>query len=372
MEKITGKYAQAKIFADDAEDYAKAQIEMICNNEVSDGCIVRIMPDVHPGQAGPIGLTMTVGRRIIPQLLGIDIGCGIVCIQLREKRMELQKLDKVIRERIPSGFKIRQKSHHRAEAFELQELRCFKHVSREKAVLSLGTLGGGNHFIEVDRDEEGNLYVVIHSGSRHLGKEVTDYYVKAGAALLKERGTETPYPLTWLEGELMEDYLHDLLTVQRYAQLNREIMAEEIMKGMKLKAQEARSSVHNYFDASEGMRILRKGAISARRGEQIVIPVNMRDGIILGTGKGNPEWNFSAPHGSGRKIRRDEVKERYTVAAFRKEMKGIYSSCIAADTLDEAPFAYRSIEDIREKIRDTAEIEKILKPVYNFKAGDKR
>ena len=170
----------------------------------------------------------------------------------------------------------------------------------------------------------------------------------------------------------MEDYLHDLLTVQRYAQLNREIMAEEIMKGMKLKAQEARSSVHNYFDASEGMRIMRKGAISARRGEQIVIPVNMRDGIILGTGKGNPEWNFSAPHGSGRKIRRDEVKERYTVAAYRKEMKGIYSSCIAADTLDEAPFAYRSIEDIREKIRDTAEIEKILKPVYNFKAGDKR
>ena len=267
MEKITGKYAQAEIFADDAEDYAKAQIEMICNNEVSDGCIVRIMPD---------------------------------------------------------------------------------------------------------RDEEGNLYVGIHSGSRHLGKEVTDYYVKAGAALLKERGIETPYPLTWLEGELMEDYLHDLLTVQRYAQLNREIMAEEIMKGMKLKAQEARSSVHNYFDASEGMRILRKGAISARRGEQIVIPVNMRDGIILGTGKGNPEWNFSAPHGSGRKIRRDEVKERYTVAAFRKEMKGIYSSCIAADTLDEPPFAYRSIEDIREKIRDTAEIEKILKPVYNFKAGDNR
>lgn len=267
MEKITGKYAQAEIFADDAEDYAKAQIEMICNNEVSDGCIVRIMPD---------------------------------------------------------------------------------------------------------RDEEGNLYVGIHSGSRHLGKEVTDYYVKAGAALLKERGIETPYPLTWLEGELMEDYLHDLLTVQRYAQLNREIMAEEIMKGMKLKAQEARSSVHNYFDALEGIHILRKGAISARRGEQIVIPVNMRDGIILGTGKGNPEWNFSAPHGSGRKIRRDEVKERYTVAAFRKEMKGIYSSCIAADTLDEAPFAYRSIEDIREKIRDTAEIEKILKPVYNFKAGDKR
>ncbi len=372
METITGKYAQAEIFADDAEAYAKAQIEMICNNEVSDGCMVRIMPDVHPGQAGPIGLTMTVGRRIIPQLLGIDIGCGIVCIRIREKRMELQKLDKVIRERIPSGFKIRQKPHHRAAAFELQELRCFKHVSREKAALSLGTLGGGNHFIEADRDEEGNLYVVLHSGSRHLGKEVADYYVKAGAVLLKERGIETPYPLTWLEGELMEDYLHDLLTVQRYAQLNREIMAEEIMKGMKLKPEEARSSVHNYLDASHGMRILRKGAISARRGEQIVIPVNMRDGIILGCGKGNPEWNFSAPHGSGRKIRRDEVKERYTVAAYRKEMKGIYSSCIAADTLDEAPFAYRSIEDIREKIRDTAEIEKILKPVYNFKAGDKR
>ena len=370
MEKITGKYAQAEIFADDAEDYAKAQIEMICNNEVSDGCIVRIMPDVHPGQAGPIGLTMTVGRRIIPQLLGIDIGCGILCIQLREKRMELQKLDKVIRERVPSGFKIRQKSHHRAEAFELQELRCFKHVSREKAVLSLGTLGGGNHFIEVDRDEEGNLYVVIHSGSRHLGKEVTDYYVKAGAALLKERGTETPYPLTWLEGELMEDYLHDLLTVQRYAQLNREIMAEEIMKGMKLKAQEARSSVHNYFDASEGMRILRKGAISARRGEQLVIPVNMRDGIILGTGKGNPEWNYSAPHGAGRLMSRTKAKANLSMDEYRETMKGIYTTSINENTLDEAPMAYKSLEDIIDVIRESVDVIDVMKPIYNFKASD--
>ncbi len=371
MEIIKGKYAQAKVFTDDIEDYARAQLKMICDNEISEGSRIRVMPDVHPGKVGTIGLTMTVGERIIPNLLGIDIGCGMTCAVIREKRMELQRLDRVIRECVPSGFQIRKKEHHMAEAFDVERLRCRKHIHQEKAALSLGTLGGGNHFIEVDKDKDGILYIIVHSGSRHLGKEVTDYYVDAGAVLLKEKGLEVPYPMTWLEGELMEDYIADAEVVQEYAQLNREIILAEILKGMKLKETDRFSSVHNYVDILSGKRILRKGAVSAAKGERVIIPVNMRDGVLLGTGKGNSDWNESAPHGSGRNMRRDEVKSRYTVSAFKNEMKGIYCSCIGADTLDEAPFAYRRMEKLLENVKDTVEIIHILRPVYNFKAGAK-
>lgn len=371
MEIVKGKYAQAKVFTDDMEDYAGAQLQMICDNPVSEGCRIRVMPDVHPGKVGTIGLTMTVGKRVIPNLLGVDIGCGMTCAAIREKRIEMQKLDKVIRESIPPGFQIRKKAHRMTEAFEPERLRCHRHIHKEKTALSLGTLGGGNHFIEVDKDEDGRLYIIVHSGSRHLGKEVTDYYVDAGAKLLKKSGEEVPYPMTWLEGELMEDYIADVGVVQEYAQLNREIILAEILKGMKLKALESFSSVHNYVGTFSDKRILRKGAISAAKGERVIIPVNMRDGVLLGVGKGNPDWNESAPHGSGRRMRRDEVKSSYTVSAFKNEMKGIYCSCIGADTLDEAPFAYRPIEKLLENIEDTVEITHILKPVYNFKAGGK-
>ena len=400
MEKITGKYAQAKIFADDAEDYAKAQIEMICNNEVSDGCIVRIMPDVHPGQAGPIGLTMTVGRRIIPQLLGIDIGCGIVCIQLREKRMELQKLDKVIRERIPSGFKIRQKSHHRAEAFELQELRCFKHVSREKAVLSLGTLGGGNHFIEADRSDTGDIYIVVHSGSRHLGVEVADYYQEQGrmalwggaryqigqlietlksegrfqeiqpavTALKKEHKISIPKDLAYVEGKLFEDYIHDMRIVQHFAVLNRKAMMDVILSGMGFTKADEFTTIHNYIDTDA--MVLRKGSVSAKKGEKLLIPINMRDGSLICIGKGNPEWNCSAPHGAGRLMSRRAAFSTLSMEQYRKEMKGIYSTCVVPDTLDESPMAYKSMEEIIAQIEPTAQIAERVKPVYNFKAAE--
>ena len=374
MEIIKGKFAQAKVFANDMEDYARAQIQMICDNPVSKGSSIRVMPDVHPGKVGTIGLTMTVGERIIPHLLGIDIGCGMTCAAIKDKRIEFQKLDKVIRESIPSGFNNRKTSHYLADDFVLEKLRCYKHIHREKAKLSLGTLGGGNHFIEVDKDEEGKLYIIVHSGSRHLGKEVTEYYVDAGARLLKAKGIDALYPMTWLEGELMDDYIADVGVVQEYAQLNRDIIIAEILKGMKMKETEHFSSIHNYMDCCGqntvlDKKILRKGAISAKLGERVIIPINMRDGVLLGTGKGNPDWNESAPHGSGRCMRRDEVKNHYTVSSFKSEMKGIYCNCISADTLDEAPFAYRPMDRLLESIGDTVEITDILKPVYNFKAG---
>lgn len=254
----------------------------------------------------------------------------------------------------------------------MELLLCYEHIHVDKALCSLGTLGGGNHFIEMDKAEDGTLYLTVHSGSRHLGKEVTEHYVKKAAELLKGRAMEVPYPMTFLEGELMEQYLHDIHILQDYAALNREIILREIIKGMKLKATEKFSSVHNYLEEENGKRLLRKGAISAKKGEKLLIPINMRDGILLGLGKGNEDWNFSAPHGSGRSIRRDEVKNRYTVSAFRKEMEGIYCSCIGPDTLDEAPFAYRSMNTILEQIKDTVEVTKLLKPIYNFKAGNKK
>lgn len=371
METIKGRFAEAKVFTADIDSYAKAQLQMICDHPVSEGSRIRVMPDVHPGKVGTIGLTMTVGKKVIPNLLGIDIGCGMTCAVLKEKRLELQKLDKVIKTCIPSGFQIRKKAHHTADDCDMKRLICYKSIRKEKAMLSLGTLGGGNHFIEIDRDEEGRLYLIVHTGSRHLGKEVTDYYVNAGAKRLKEQGIDEPYPMTWLEGQLMEDYIADVAVTQEYARKNREIIIDEILKGMKLKETDRFSSVHNYMDTLSGERMLRKGAISAGKGERVIIPINMRDGVLLGTGKGNPDWNESAPHGSGRSIKRDEVKNRYTVSAFKKEMEGIYCSCIGVDTLDEAPFAYRSADQIMENIRDTVELTQVLKPVYNFKAGGK-
>lgn len=372
MKEIKGNYATAKIFTENLENYALSQIKMICDDRISENSSVRVMPDVHPGAVGPIGLTMTIHDRIIPHLLGIDVGCGISCAVLKEKRLEFGKLDKLIKEKIPSGFAIRKKPHHLAEDFPLELLLCYEHIHVDKALHSLGTLGGGNHFIEMDKAQDGTLYLTVHSGSRHLGKEVTEHYIKKAAALLKAQSMEVPYPMTFLEGDLMEQYIHDIHILQDYAALNRNIILQEILKGMKLKATEEFSSVHNYLEEENGQKILRKGAISAKKDEKVLIPVNMRDGILLGMGKGNKDWNFSAPHGSGRLIRRDQVKSRYTVSAFRKEMEGIYCSCIGPDTLDEAPFAYRSIDMILEQIKDTVEVTKLLKPVYNFKAGSRK
>ncbi len=380
MKTINGIYASAKIFTTNNEttaidDYAIHQLQMLCDNLVTKGSRIRIMPDVHPGKVGTIGLAMTIGTRIMPNLIGIDIGCGMTLAEIRDKKVEYQKLDKVIRENIPSGYAVRKKIHRYAEEFEFERLHCYKHIRLEKALHSLGTLGGGNHFIELDKDEDGHIYIVIHSGSRHLGKEVTEYYLNEGQKLLKEKGLSVPYELTYLEDELMEHYLHDLQVVQEYASLNREIILDELVKGMKWKVTDSYSCIHNYVDESEetlktfGVPILRKGAISAKQNENVIIPINMRDGVILGIGLGNEEWNCSAPHGSGRIMKREDIKSHFTVSSFKSEMKGIYSSCINKDTLDEAPFAYRTLEDITEVIKDTVTTTKVIKPIYNYKAG---
>ena len=383
MKTINGAYTSAKIFTTNNEataidSYAISQLQLLCDNETAKGCTIRVMPDVHPGKVGTIGLTMTIGDKLMPNLVGIDIGCGMTLAQIKAKKVEFQKLDTVIRENVPAGFDIRKKVHRFADDFDLTRLRCFKHIRHDKALLSLGSLGSGNHFIEVDKDDDGNLYIVVHSGSRHLGKEVSEYYLNEGHKLLKANGADIPYELAYAQGKLLEDYIHDVQIVQEFAELNRNIILDEIIKGMKWKIIDSYSCIHNYIDSSDSTlqlinsSILRKGAISAKDGEKVIIPINMRDGIILGTGLGNIEWNLSAPHGSGRILKREDIKSNYTLSAYKAEMKGIYSNCINKDTLDEAPFAYRAIDEIAEVIKDTVTIDKIIKPVYNFKAGGDR
>lgn len=371
MKTVDGVYTSAKIFTDTIEDYAMAQIQQLCDFPAFQGSKIRVMPDVHPGKVGTIGFTAVAGDKLLPNVVGIDIGCGITVAKLKQKRMEFQKLDTVIRENVPAGYQIRKTIHRFSDTAMLSDLRCSRHVHEEKARLSLGTLGGGNHFIEIDRDEEGFLYVVIHSGSRHLGKEVTEYYLREGHRYLKDKRQNVPYELTYLEGSLMDDYVYDTQVLQEFARLNRSVILDEMAKGMKWKIEDIYHSVHNYLDVSAEGTILRKGAVSARKGEFVAIPINMRDGVLLGTGLGNDDWNYSAPHGAGRQIKREYVKNKFTVSDFKAQMKGIHCSCIGKDTLDEAPFAYRGVDEIMEHIKETVEIQKRLFPVYNFKAGSK-
>ncbi|MBO7135514.1 MAG: RtcB family protein [Spirochaetaceae bacterium] len=370
--EIKGTFADAKIFASLIEEGAINQIKNICNNSVSEGSSVRIMPDVHPGQIVPVGFTMTLGNKIIPSLTGIDIGCGVTAVRIAKHRgMEYKQLDKVIRENVPAGFSIRKEPHRFADNFDFSKLSCARHIRKDKAAASIGTLGGGNHFIEIDTDGK-DFYIIEHSGSRSLGREVTEWYMNCGRNELRMADIQVPYELTYLEGTLMQDYLHDTEIVQKYAEQNRLAIIDVISKGMKWKTDEPFSSVHNYIDFSGGTSekpVLRKGAVSAKKGEKVIIPVNMKDGTIIGTGCGNADWNYSAPHGSGRVMKREDVGKSFTVSAFKAEMEGIYSSCIDKGTLDEAPFAYRRLDDIAPLIEPSVSIEKILKPVYNFKAG---
>ena len=377
MSEITvkGIYSDAKVFEADmdgsaVEQYTLAQIKMICDNPVSEGTIIRLMPDVHPGKIGPIGLTMTVGDRIIPGLMGIDIGCGITIVHIGRTRNEYEHLDSVIRNNVPSGLKIRDKTSRLADDFDLDRLFCAGHIRKEKAMLSIGTLGSGNHFIELDRDENKNSYLAVHTGSRHLGKEVAEYYMNEGQKQLKAAGVDVPFELTYITGELYKAYIHDVAIVQEYAQLNRETIIREICRGMKWKVKDSISCVHNYIGLTGDKPMLRKGAISAKPREKVVIPINMKDGILIGEGLGNMNWNCSAPHGSGRIASREDIRKTHTVSEFRSAMKGIYSTCIGPGTLDEAPFAYRSIDHIRDAIKETVRVDKIIRPVYSFKGGN--
>jgi len=383
MLEIIGKYATAKIFTDVLEEGAAAQIENLCNQEFVKDSRIRVMPDVHAGAGCTIGTTMTIKDKVVPNLVGVDIGCGIETVRISNKRLELQKLDKFIQENIPSGFAIRKMPHRYHEQIDLTELRCRQAVNLDRAQKSIGTLGGGNHFIEVNQDEEGCLYLVVHTGSRHLGLQVAKYYQETGYQQLmncspkevrrtgkkskKQASTTIPPALAYVTGNLLDDYLHDMKLVQRFADLNRQAIVMEIVKGMKLEVTEQFTTIHNYID-TETM-ILRKGAVSARAGEKLLIPINMRDGSLICLGKGNEDWNYSAPHGAGRLMSRAKARQSFTVSEFKKQMIDVYTTCVNKDTLDECPMAYKNQDDIIRHIGPTAEIIKEIKPIYNFKAG---
>ena len=397
---LNGKFNSAKVFTEVIDPTAVAQITELCNQPMSEGSQIRIMPDVHAGAGCTIGTTMHITDKVVPNLVGVDIGCGMETVKLKETHIELQKLDKLIYEKIPSGFEIRDKAHRYCERIDLTELYCYDHINPVRAERSIGTLGGGNHFIEADKGEDGSIYIVIHSGSRHLGVETAKFYQEEAYKRLngsskkdideliermKSEGrdkqiqseitklkntkfTDVPKHLAYCEGELFEQYIHDMKIVQQFAMLNRQAMMDEIIKGMHLHAVEQFTTIHNYIDTDT--MILRKGAVAAQAGEKLLIPINMRDGSLICTGKGNPDWNCSAPHGAGRLMSRSAAKQSFTVSEFRKQMDGIYTTSVNAQTLDECPMAYKSIDDIVDNIGDTVVINEIIKPIYNFKAGE--
>lgn len=396
MIELKGKHNTAKVFTDNIEQAAISQILNLLNQEFVCGSQIRIMPDTHAGAGCTIGTTMTLKDKAVPNLVGVDIGCGMETVLLKDSHVELQKLDTIIHKYIPAGFDVRDNPHSYMNEIDLTQMRCAGHVNLNRAELSMGTLGGGNHFIELDRDDNGRFYLVVHSGSRNLGKQVAEYYQKAAAkdlekrrndssrliAELKAQGRETEIEtelrklkfmkldknLAFVEGQMFDDYIHDMKFTQQYAMLNRKAIVKEIVKQMKFKVEDSFTTIHNFIETDS--MILRKGAISAKAGEQVLIPMNMRDGSLICIGKGNPDWNQSAPHGAGRLMSRSAAKESITLSQFKESMEGIYSSTINKSTIDESPFAYKSMDEIIANIADTVEIVKIIKPVYNFKAAE--
>ena len=400
MLELRGKYNTAKVFTDVIESEAISQIIEMCNQSAFENANLRIMPDVHAGAGCTIGTTMTIKDKVIPNLVGVDIGCGMEVAELGKIDIDFAELDNTIRKYVPSGFAIRGKTHSFLQKVDLASLRCFSEIKDNinRIELSLGTLGGGNHFIEVDKDDDGNLYLVIHSGSRYLGLCVAKFYQNTAFATLsksfgkaaqneviarcKKEGrvqdiqtelkkitaTSVPKDYAYCEDQLFDDYIHDMKIVQEYAMLNRKAMLDEICTHMNLTAHTAFTTIHNYIDI-ENM-ILRKGAVSAQTGETLIIPINMRDGSLICTGKGNPDWNCSAPHGAGRLMSRSAAKQNISLDDFKKSMEGIFTTSVGRETLDESPMAYKSIDDILDNIGDTVTVNKIIKPVYNFKAGE--
>jgi RNA-splicing ligase RtcB len=366
--ELKGIYNTAKVFTDTAEPTALAQIQHLLDQEFVVGSKIRVMPDTHAGMGCTIGATMTVTTRIVPNLVGVDIGCGMETVLLKDKRLDLRQLDKAIHQYIPSGFAVRSSPHHFNDEIDLTALRCGKHVGLSRAALSVGTLGGGNHFIELGRDGEGRLYLVVHSGSRNLGKQVCDHYQNAAADSLGRKGKGADRVLAYLEGPLFDDYLHDMAIIQRFADLNRKAIVRELEKRINFKIDDQFTTIHNYIDLKS--MILRKGAISAQKGERMLIPINMRDGSLVCAGKGNADWNYSAPHGAGRTMSRSAAKGSITLSQFEKAMAGIYSTTVNKSTIDEAPFAYKPMDEIVANISDAAEIITVIKPLYNFKAAD--
>ena len=396
MNELQGKFASAKVFADTVDPSAITQIVTLLNQPYVEGCKVRIMPDVHAGAGCTIGTTMTISDKVCPNLVGVDIGCGMETVRVDEREIDLERLDNLIYSEIPAGCNIRKTAHDFAKQIDLSELRCAKFVDIDRALRSIGTLGGGNHFIEVSRDSSRQMYIVVHSGSRHLGVEIANYYQSAGYKALRSDGLkpiieklkaehreteiettlqqikaerlDIPKQLAYVDGELFENYLHDMKIAQNFAELNRQAIIAKIINGMELTPNLQFTTVHNYIDTEK--KILRKGAVSAEKGELLLIPINMEKGSLLCVGKGNEDWNCSAPHGAGRLMSRSEAKRNLSMAEFEHRMVGIYTTSVSENTLDECPMAYKPIEEIISNITPTTKIIDILKPIYNFKSGN--
>ncbi len=399
--EIKGEFATALCYAKIIDERAIEQLRNLCDSEFSKGSKIRIMPDVHAGKGCTIGTTMTITDKLVPSIVGVDIGCGMYAVNMGKIDIDLDKLDRVVHS-LPSGMDVWDEPR---ESFELSGLNCYKKLERLKRIeCSVGTLGGGNHFIEVDEASDSVKYLVIHSGSRNLGKQVAEIYqnmaineAKGIVNYEKERaeiieklsavGEHTRIQqeldklkyklqyaiaankpdLCYLTADNLKAYLEDIKIVQEFAKRNREIMADFILEKMEIKPIDAFHTIHNYIDTDE--MIVRKGAVSAKLGERLLIPINMRDGSILAIGKGNPEWNFSAPHGAGRLMSRSKAIESLDMEEYKLSMQAVYTSSVNDKTLDEAPMAYKSIEDIVSMIGDTVDIVDIMKPIYNFKAS---
>ncbi|NMC56198.1 MAG: RtcB family protein [Eubacteriaceae bacterium] len=402
MIKIEGLHNTALCYCDELESAAAAQIKTVCDQEYFAGSKIRIMPDVHAGMGCTIGTTMTISDKVVPGMVGVDIGCGMETVKILQKEIDLKKLDELVHKKIPCGRDIRKSYHPFNDFIDLSLLRCAKHVNLERAKKSIGTLGGGNHFIEADKSDDGQIYIVVHSGSRHIGNEVAKFYQDEGyhslcgnarfqieqtIEELKAKGRHNeiestikslksqnsaalsiPNDLTYVQGGLFDDYIHDMQIIQHFAMLNRKAMTDVIIKGMGLTCEEEFTTVHNYID-TENM-ILRKGSVSAQKGEKLLIPINMRDGSLICQGKGNDDWNCSAPHGAGRIMSRRAAFDKLSLDEYIKEMEGIYTTCVMKDTLDESPMAYKSMNEITKQITPTADIICRIKPIYNFKAAE--
>ena len=400
MLEIKGKISTAICYAKVIEEEAIEQIRRMCDYEFTESSQIRIMPDVHAGKGCTIGTTMTVKDKAVPNIVGVDIGCGMYTVNLGKGEINLEKLDEAAHF-VPSGKNVWE---GRQEKFDLTRLCCYRSLKDSKRLIrSLGTLGGGNHFIEVDRSEDGTNYLVIHTGSRNLGKQVAEIYQKLAVELhqgkeeyfkkrdaliaeykaagrkseiqaaLKEikwqnRDLLIPEDLCYLYGSYFEDYLADVEICQEFARRNREKIAEVLLERTGLTGSEAFHTIHNYIDTEE--RILRKGAIAAHEGEKVLIPINMIDGSVLAVGRGNKDWNYSAPHGAGRLMSRTKAKESLSMQEYKKEMEGIYTTSVNEATLDEAPMAYKSIDDILDVIKESVTVIQVMKPIYNFKASD--
>ncbi len=402
MIEIVGKCNTAVCYTNELESAAREQIEAVCNEQAFASSKIRIMPDVHAGKGCTIGTTMTIVDKVVPNMVGVDIGCGMYTVNLGKVDIDLTEFDEAAHT-IPCGKNVWE---GRQERFDLTPLHCYRSLKDTKRLeRSLGTLGGGNHFIEIDADEDGNKYLIIHSGSRNLGTQVATFYQNIAVdlnlgkeeyfktrdeiirtykeqgrrneiqAVLKqlakewdEKSPTMPRDLCYLYGEFMEAYLHDVAICQQFAKRNREKMAEVLLQKTGLTAVEAFQTIHNYIDVDE--KILRKGSVSAKAGEKLLIPINMRDGSLICVGKGNAEWNCSAPHGAGRLMSRSAAFEKLTMEEYEKQMAGIYTTCVNTATLDESPMAYKSMDEIVRNITPTAEIVAHIKPIYNFKATE--